>query len=142
MKVTVHNAQKDLVLSESSVAPIIRSVLTLEKRKAESVIVYFVTKKKISALHQEFFDDPTPTDCISFPLDEKDLGEIFVSPKAALEYVKHSKGDVYEETTLYLVHGLLHLLGYDDLSDAEEEKMRLAEKRHLEKLKREKKLLM
>jgi probable rRNA maturation factor len=141
VEVIVHNAQKDLTLSERSVEPIIQSVLSLEKRKTDSVIVYFVTKKKISALHKEFFNDPTPTDCISFPLDETDLGEVFVSPRAAIEYVKTSGGNVYEETTLYLVHGLLHLLGYDDLSDQEEKKMRAAEKRNMEKLKRNKKIL-
>jgi probable rRNA maturation factor len=87
------------------------------------VIVHFVTAKKICYLHDLFFKDPTLTDCISVPLDPMGkrsggyhlLGEIFVCPKAALLYAKEHVIDPQEETLRYVIHGLLHLIGYDDI---------------------------
>ena len=98
-----------------------------EKKVAtQEVAIYFVGIRKITQLHAEHFQDPTPTDCITFPLNEQLLGEIFVCPKAAMNYnPKHP----YEETTLYIIHGLLHLLGYDDIDRKKRARMRREEKR-------------
>jgi probable rRNA maturation factor len=141
VEVVVTNAQKDLSIDCDSVKPIIQSVLSLEKRETDFLFIHFITSKKISSLHKKFFDDPSPTDCISFPIDECVLGEVFVSPKAAKLYVKEHGGDVFEETTLYIVHGVLHLLGYDDLSVKDAKLMREAERRHMEVLMKKKKIL-
>jgi len=89
------------------------------------VSIYCVTQAKICALHDQFFQDPTPTDCISFPLDEEHLGEVFVCPKAALEYAPE---DPHNEVALYIIHGLLHCLGYDDLEPVAKRAMRKKEK--------------
>ena len=100
----------------------------LQEKKIDNqeVVIYFVGIRKITQLHADHFQDPTPTDCITFPLNEDILGEIFVCPKAALDYnPKHP----YEETTLYIIHGLLHLLGYDDIDTKERGRMRREEKR-------------
>ena len=103
----------------------------------EQIAVFFVTSKELCRLHDEFFDDPSPTDCITFPIDldpetpDRYLGDIFISPEAALAYPKP-----YEELTLYLVHGLLHLIGYDDMTPAEKKKMRRKEKSCMHRLSR------
>ena len=72
-------------------------------------------KRKISLLHKEFFDDPSPTDCITFPVDSEYLGDIFVCPRVAEEYCPK---EPYVETSLYIIHAILHLLGYDDIEDS------------------------
>lgn len=87
--------------------------------------------REISKLHAQFFDDPSPTDCISFPIDGSLLGDIFVSPQAAIDYVQKKGGNVQSELLLYVIHGLLHLMGYDDMEKNEKRRMRRAEKRHL-----------
>lgn len=74
-----------------------------------------------------FFQDPTPTDCITFPFDQKFLGEIFVCPKVAKEYDPKKP---HLETTLYIIHGILHLLGFNDIEKKERAKMALKQ-RHL-----------
>lgn len=95
----------------------------------------FVGKAKISSLHAQFFDDPSPTDCITFPIREPEfLGEVFVCPQVASEYVKSHGGNLYEELTLYVVHGFLHLLGFDDIEPADRKKMRAEEKKWLKLL--------
>jgi probable rRNA maturation factor len=61
----------------------------------------------------------------------KILGEIFISPEAALLYAQSHNTNPYEELTLYLIHGILHLLGQDDLSEEDAAQMRVLETKHL-----------
>ncbi|HSX10257.1 MAG TPA: rRNA maturation RNase YbeY [Chlamydiales bacterium] len=136
MKIHIYNRQKDLKIDKSSARALVRSLLDYLKVACEEVSVYFVTEKKIASLHDQFFQDPTPTDCISFPLDESHLGEIFVCPSVAKTYASKRKLEAYDETALYVVHGLLHLLGHDDLEAKAKRTMRKKEKscmRHLYK---------
>lgn len=151
MNVLVFDQQTDLTIDHASVKPVVEFTLAEEKQKTDEVAIYFVSTEEICRLHQEFFDDPSPTDCISFPLDKAQgvgyhvLGEVFVCPQTAVEYVLKSgeekSENPYAEMTLYVVHGLLHLLGYDDVKDSDREKMRAAEARIMEPLIRQKLLL-
>jgi probable rRNA maturation factor len=62
------------------------------------------------------------------------LGEVFICPAVGIEYVDKQGGNYYNEITLYIVHGLLHLLGYDDMDSKARSRMRSAERYHLEHL--------
>ena len=129
MGVFVFNRQKDLKISASAVKKLVRIVLEKEKAVCGEISIYFVTERKISQLHQEFFQDPSSTDCISFPLEKHPLsGEVFVCPQTALLYAKKRGLDPYGELSLYIIHGLLHLLGYDDLETQLRRIMRKKEK--------------
>lgn len=133
----IYNRQKDVNLDKSSVRALVKGTLDYLKIPCDEVAIYFVSRKKISEIHSQFFNDPTPTDCISFPLDSNHLGEIFVCPAVALEYAKKRKLDPLNEISLYVIHGLLHLVGYDDLEEKARRTMRKKEKscmRHLYKL--------
>jgi probable rRNA maturation factor len=142
MIVNVSDEQTSLPLDPLQIEQIVHQVLKEEGVITDEVNIYFVDTPTISNLHQLYFNDPTTTDCISFPMDLDDeetdysiLGEVFVCPETAIDYAKENQHNPYEETTLYIVHGLLHLLGYDDIEDPDREEMRLAEKRHMHKLK-------
>lgn len=89
----------------------------------------FVTEEEISRLHEQFMADASPTDVITFPGDaEFDLaGDICVCPAVARRYAEEHGAAFAEELTLYLVHGYLHLCGFDDVEDADREAMRKAE---------------
>lgn len=136
MLIKIYDQQSDLKINRTSVKSVTKQVLTLEGVSCDEISVHFVDTETISSLHNQFFGDPTPTDTISFPIDTEEdgnyriLGEVFVCPKTAIAYASKNKVDVYFEITLYLVHGLLHLLGYDDLGKKEIE-MRNAEQRHM-----------
>lgn len=140
MDIYISDRQKDLELSSSPIKDLITAVIAFEARRTDEVSIHFVDQEEICALHKEFFNDPTPTDCISFPMDEEEtmahhvLGELIVCPQAALDYIEENGGDPYEETTLYVVHGLLHLMGYRDKTPEEQKDMRAAEKRHMDNL--------
>ena len=125
--VHIFQKQRALPIASASVEAAVLFLLKAKKVSCQEIALHFVSKKKIAELHGEYFDDPTPTDCISFPIDPAfSLGEVFICPEVAKEYAKEHGLDPYEETTLYLVHGILHLLGYDDI---EEKERRLHEKR-------------
>lgn len=108
---------------------LVNYILDYQKIKTDLIEVSLVTEEKISEIHKKLFDDPSPTDCISCPYDdpkiknplgEHFLGEIFVSPKAAILY---NSQDPYTETTLYIIHSILHLLGYDDIKEKDRKLM-------------------
>lgn len=147
MKIFVTNKQKDLRISLKSVKATVLALLSFLKLSIDEVSFQFVTEKKICELHAEFFEDPSPTDCITFPVDDPNtsgyrlLGEVFVCPKTAKIYASSHGIDVYEELTLYVIHGLLHLIGYDDLHPNLKKKMRAKEKACLQFLKKSHSLL-
>jgi probable rRNA maturation factor len=144
VKVTVFDRQKDLSILKRPLRKFVEVVLSLYKQKADEVIIHFVTAKRIQALHQQFFNDPSLTDCISFPIDPGALqphiilGEIFICPFTALQYSSKHQIDPYQELSLYIIHGLLHCIGYDDIDPRDRKKMRLAEKKALVKLSNDK----
>jgi probable rRNA maturation factor len=128
-RIHLSNRQKDLKIYLPAITKIVLSVLELEKIFCHEVSVYFVTEKEISALHARFFDDPSPTDCISFPIDGEVLGDVFVCPQTAIHYANSHKLNRYEELALYIIHGLLHLIGYEDTEPAKKRCMRKKEKK-------------
>jgi probable rRNA maturation factor len=133
----ISNRQKDLKIYKSSLRALVEATLSHLKIGCEEVSLYLVTRKEICRLHDEFFQDPTPTDCISFPIDDAHLGEVFVCPSTAIDYAKNHHGDPHDETALYCIHGLLHLIGYDDLEPKAKRIMRKKEKSCMDHLKRQ-----
>ncbi|MBS4169225.1 rRNA maturation RNase YbeY [Parachlamydia sp. AcF125] len=140
MKIRITDRQKLLKLPKTSIKRIVQEVIGLEKVICHEVSVHFISDNQMREMHGHYFNDPTSTDCISFPLDGPEemhyrvLGEIFVCPETALKYTEQHGGDSYMETVLYIIHGLLHLIGYDDIKKSDRDAMRAAEKKHLNHL--------
>ncbi len=137
-RIKIFNRQSKLPLKASSVKKLVLFFLQEKKIACQEIAFYFVGVRTIKKLHVDYFQDPTPTDCITFPLDEDYLGEIFVCPEAALDYNPRRP---YQEITLYILHGLLHLLGYDDIDRKKRALMRREEKRLMELAKKHKCIL-
>ena len=147
LQIHVSNQQHDLPISAPQVRALVKELLKLEKCRCHEVSIHFVDIKTISVLHEQYFNDPSPTDCISFPIDPPEettyrvLGDVFVCPLAAQEFAFKNKGDPYTETSLYVVHGILHLIGYDDIDDKCEPLMRSTQEALMNQLKAKKLLL-
>ncbi len=148
MKINVTHKQIALSIDSIQVRRLVKAVLVLEKQTCDEVGIHFIDIKAICTLHDQYFQDPSATDCISFPMDATDqqgykvLGEVFICPQVGISYTVEHGGDPYWETSLYVVHGLLHLLGYDDLDAKDRSKMRRAEKKHMQHLEATGKLLV
>jgi probable rRNA maturation factor len=102
--------------------------------------IVFLTDQALAKLHARFLDDPSITDVITFEGDSTlgVAGEVCVSADAATRHAAARTGarhradgkDAFaRELTLYVVHGWLHLAGYDDLQPAKKRVMRRAEAR-------------
>jgi len=93
----------------------------------------FLSDSALAQLHATFLDDPTTTDVITFEGDPAlgVAGEICVSVDTAATYAKQHRRDFATELLLYVVHGWLHLAGYDDLQPVKKRIMRRAEARAL-----------
>ena len=84
----------------------------------KEIIVVFVSDARITRIHRDFMSANEPTDVITFQ-----HGEIFISVEAAeRQYAKFS-GDHCRELRVYFVHGLLHLSGWEDLTEQGFEEM-------------------
>lgn len=75
--------------------------------------VSFISDDAIAKVHAEFLEDPTPTDVITFA-----HGEILISTETAIRQAADHCQPPDRETALYLIHGLLHLHGHEDASEA------------------------
>lgn len=100
------------------------------------ISLVFLTDPALARLHADFLDDPTTTDVITFEGDPAlgSAGEICVSADTAAAYARQHRRDFSAELTLYVVHGWLHLTGYDDLRPARKRRMRAAEARAVQLL--------
>ena len=103
---------------------------------AGELSITFLTDPALAKLHADYLDDPSTTDVITFEGDESigHAGDVCVSADTALAYSKKHSKDFSEELLRYVVHGWLHLAGYDDLEPRKKRRMRAAEDRALKLL--------
>ena len=111
------------------------------RRPPKNVDVVLVDDRTLARMHARFLGDPAPTDVIAFDLsggppegaDGVDA-EIYVS-HACARRVAAARGVAFErELCLYIVHGALHLCGFDDRSKTARGRMRRAEARIMDEL--------
>ncbi len=105
--------------------------------------ISIVTNSEIEKLHQQWMGLPGPTDVLSFPMDELKpnsatdgpgiLGDIMISPEFAQISATQNNKTLKSEIELLLVHGILHLLGYDHVELPDEKEMFALQELILEK---------
>lgn len=106
----VSNRQRDVQVDEDALAELARRTLQGEDAPAVELSLSFVPLEEMSALHERYMGEPGPTDVLSFPMGEDGLlGDVVVCPA----YATADAADVQSELRLLVVHGVLHLLGYD-----------------------------
>lgn len=88
--------------------------------KCETVEISFIDDARITQVHADFLNDPTPTDVITFL-----HGEILISTETAFRQAADHGQTLQRELALYMIHGLLHLHGHDDHAPADAERMSL-----------------
>lgn len=124
----------DACLADERVRAAVKAALELGQRSGLSLAVVFVDDASLAAMHAEHLDDPSLTDVMAFDLGEEGpgpAGELYVSVDRARE-VAERRGVTFErELLLYVVHGTLHLCGFDDHAPEERARMRAAEARAL-----------
>lgn len=142
-EIDISDQQSLLAVSHDRLREVIGRVLTEESIATAQISLALVDDESIHRINREFLGHDYPTDVISFQLDsESDIesahesklkqleGELIVSTETALREAVAHGWTAEDELTLYVVHGLLHLCGYDDLNDQARPVMRQRE-RHM-----------
>lgn len=113
----------------------IKALLDFFDKSDSEIGLTFVDDKEIARLNKLFLGHSGPTDVLSFPLgNEKNLGDIVVSLDTAKVQASIIDVSLKELVVVLLVHGFLHLLGYDHKNKNQKNKMRRMESKLLFKL--------
>ena len=118
--VLISDRQTDVSIDSGALTALAEDTLAAEGVGDFELSLSFVEDREIAELHERFMDEPGPTDVLSFPIDEVHggrhiLGDVVICPA----FAARSNHDVQAEIRLLLVHGILHLLGYDHEEDEE-----------------------
>ena len=132
--------QDELVVDLDRWSTLAQAALEYEGVPTGELNLLFVETDSIRELNREHMGKDRPTDVLSFPLDDDDglpgetlLGDIVVCPAVAAANAPehdgqgHHRGSVDDEIALLVVHGVLHVLGYDHINDDEAEEMEALE---------------
>ena len=137
--ITVRNAQRRIRMDREALEEFcgrgLSEVRRLPKRKAGvlqtlgEVTVVLVSDRRMAAIHQQFLKTAGPTDVITFQ-----DGDIFVSVETAKRNARQFGTSLRDEIRLYVVHGLLHLHGFDDTTPAKSRAMNSIQRRIFDRL--------
>ena len=95
------------------------------------ITVSIVSDRRMAALHKEFCGLAAPTDVLTFQ-----HGEIVISAETAVRQARMFHSNLVCEIQLYLLHGLLHLAGFDDLATNQRRQMHRLQKKLLATIRR------
>jgi len=92
-----------------------------------------VNDDRMRAVNRDMLGHDYATDVLSFPMDEAPVlrGDVLLSADTARREAASRGHPAYDELMLYAVHGVMHLLGYDDHNRTDRARMRRAERRAL-----------
>lgn len=96
----------------------------LNRGAAGSICVLFVNDAGMRRLNKKYRKRDKATDVLAF-----DTGDIVISAETAGRNAKRFGSTIEDELKLYMIHGILHLSGYNDTSCAGRKKMRMMEER-------------
>jgi probable rRNA maturation factor len=131
---TIKNLQKEIRLPISKLEKITKKINKIIGLKKDYCIV-ITNDSSIRRLNNKFLHKNNPTDVIAFDYKEnKYLGDIVISCETAKANAEVFKNTLLKELALYIIHGILHLKGYDDLKLKDRILMRKEEARILNKL--------
>jgi probable rRNA maturation factor len=151
--VTVTNAQRQAPVSASWIMRLARrAIRRLRIRTPGTLAITFIGPGRMRTLNRRFKRHDWTTDVLSFRYDgpstrpvgggarsgfrplglhEQIVGEVLINPSAARAYARRHGIPYDEELSRYVVHGLLHWLGHEDRTRAQQQKMRAMEDRLL-----------
>ncbi|MBL9124284.1 MAG: rRNA maturation RNase YbeY [Planctomycetaceae bacterium] len=130
IQIAIANQQRTLKLDRRQLRAAICSVLKAHGYPAAEISLAIVDDAAIQALNRQWLEHDYPTDVLSFVLEIEPgrlEGEVVVSADTALRVAGELGVDPLHELALYVVHGTLHLVGFDDQTPALARQMRAAE---------------
>lgn len=130
MSTSFYKTVKKVGISEKDVLKAVQNTLLKLKIKNKDISVSFVGEKLITSLNRKYRKKNKPTDVLSFSaqegfgvVDDSDWGDIFICVPVVEKQAKKQKISFKEECLRMVIHGVLHLAGYDHMTKKEETEM-------------------
>lgn len=128
MKVEINNTLK-VKIEKNLLERVVKKFLESKKLNDKEVSVAIVGDKTISKLNKRYLHKNVATDVLAFTGEDNFLGEIIIDYEQTKRQAVIYNSSIKDELVFVLVHGLLHLIGYDDKTEKERREMeKLAEK--------------
>jgi probable rRNA maturation factor len=131
--VSITNRQKKLSLDRRRMRRVVQQIVRDAGIEEATISIAVVDDPTIAKLHDEFLNDPEPTDVLSFILERSQgvlEGEVVVSAETAMASAPRFGCTAEDELLLYVIHGTLHLVGYDDKTPRKRSLMRKREREY------------
>src|SRR5438128_9843941 len=134
-KISIATPQEAVPIDFRKMREVVRAVLDGEGKPEAEISLAFVDNATSHRLNKRYLDHDEPTDVLSFPLSDpsakKLAGELVIGVEIGRDQANERGHDVHTELALYVIHGLLHLCGYDDKTPKDAREMRGRERHYL-----------
>ncbi|WP_337865588.1 rRNA maturation RNase YbeY [Ignavibacterium sp.] len=129
---------KNKITEKKKVHQFVKNLLQELNLSLDSLELNFINSSEIQSINKKYLSHDYSTDIITFNYsDSRKLidGEIFISIDDAAQNANKFKVSFIEEIGRLILHGILHLIGYDDMTPEDRKKMKILENRLLKKYK-------
>jgi len=130
MSISFYKTVKKVGISEKDVLKTVQNTLSKLKVKNKDVSISFVGERLITSLNRKYRKKNKSTDVLSFSAqegfgveDDSDWGDIFICVPIVEKQAKKQKISFKEECLRMIIHGVLHLAGYDHITKKKEKEM-------------------
>jgi probable rRNA maturation factor len=132
METELADRQQILPVDEQAVQRVVRAALAGRADAPGELSVVVVDDEHMSRLHRQYKHCDRTTDVLAFPYETGPagpvVGEVVVNAEQAVREAAGRAHTAHDELLLYVAHGVLHLVGFDDQDDAGRRRMRERER--------------
>ncbi len=122
--ISIVSEKVKLPLSKNEIVRLAEKTLGILREDKARVSILFVNDAKMRRLNRKYRNTDRPTDCLAFPMREgkggklhpEMLGDVVISVDTAKSNSRYFGTTEKREVVLCIIHGILHLLGYSDIS--------------------------
>ena len=130
----IHNYTDKYKFDNNLINTLIKSIINSEGREINSINLILTDDEFLRKMKNIYFKQDVYTDVISFNLEgpnENIEGEIYISMDRIIENAKLLKSSIDMELKRIMIHGILHLIGYEDQTNSQKENMTKLENKYL-----------
>jgi rRNA maturation RNase YbeY len=136
MEIFFHNEDVKIEVKEKErIRKWIEDTVKSEGKKGETINIILTSNSNILSLNKKYLNRNYMTDIIAFNYNRENIisGDLFLNPDTIKKNAKKYKTIFAEEINRVIIHGVLHLIGYDDKKEEEKKVMREKENFYLDK---------
>ncbi|MBU1088145.1 MAG: rRNA maturation RNase YbeY [Candidatus Omnitrophica bacterium] len=140
-KISIKNLQKKIKINSRKLKTLANNVLRSRGIDSGELSIVLVDDPQITDLHKRYLNKNSPTDVLAFRMSDGEfgkinpqiLGDVILSVETAQSQASRLKLSIESEVNLYLIHGILHLLGFSDKTKLEFKQMKKMQEELMER---------